>query len=794
MSNKNIKTVEEFMSIQDLLYLCKSKWYWFLISLSVVVSIAVIYILKTSPVYTHKAELLIKVDAKGNSIEGGMDQTFVELGLKPKTNVNNEILSLKSPDNIYEVIKRLSLNVEYFTEGKFHQEVAYGRNLPYTVEFSNDSEEIACNFTLKCDREGNVTICDITQNIEGNTVTNKAIVKGKINTQIKTPIGNVKVLPNPNVSNTVSELYISKSPIYSFVNSYRGRLEVSLSEENASVITLSFKDVCQQRADDVLNTLISVYNEKWVKDINQIAISTSMFISDRLGVIERELGHVDQNISTFKSEHLVPDVQAASNMYMAKSSAINTEILALNNQLYMSKYIRNYLADNANKNQLLPVNSGIESGNIESQISAYNNQVLQRNALVASSSEKNPLVIDIDATLTSIRSAIIASIDNQIRTLNSQISSLQLSERQTTSKIAANPDQAKYLLSVERQQKVKEALYLFLLQKREENELSQAFTAYNTRIITQPHGEAGLTTPVKKNILLLAFAIGLLVPALIIFLKENMNSKVRGKKDLERLSIPVIGEIPQLEKNKIKKHKSINENSVVVKEGGKDIVNEAFRMLRTNMEFLSGKESKSNVFTVTSFNPGSGKSFLSVNIAMSLVIKNKKVLLIDGDMRHASLSAYIHRPKKGLSNYLAGQIDNYQDIIHEIDQHPNLHIIPVGTIPPNPTELLFKDLLGELIDKVKTSYDYIFIDCPPIEIVADTKIIEQHSDRTIFVVRAGLLERSMLSELQQMYEENQYKNMTLILNGSNVNKYGHYGYKYGYGYGYAHGYNYYSEK
>ena len=278
-------------------------------------------------------------------------------------------------------------------------------------------------------------------------------------------------------------------------------LTVSLSDEKATVINLSYVDVCIQRAEDLLNTLISVYNENWVKDKNQIAVSTSMFINDRLGVIEGELGNVDENISSFKSEHLLPDVQAASNLYMTQSSETSSKILALNTQLSMARYIRGYLTSSNGQNQLLPANSGLESANIEKQISDYNAMQLQRNSLVANSSEQNPLVQDLDQSLKALRGAVVISIDNLITSLNTQIRSLQQNEKETTGKIAASPDQAKYLLSVERQQKVKEALYLFLLQKREENELSQAFTAYNTRIITPPTGKLEPTAPIKRNIL-----------------------------------------------------------------------------------------------------------------------------------------------------------------------------------------------------------------------------------------------------------------------------------------------------
>ena len=370
------------------------------------------------------------------------------------------------------------------------------------------------------------------------------------NDTVNTPIGRIVVKALGDSISYDAPLYVSRIGFQAAVDAYASRFSVALSDEKSTVINLSFNDVCVQRAEDVLNTVIAVYNENWIKDKNQIAVSTSAFISDRLGVIEQELGHVDEDISSYKSEHLLPDVQAAASMYMAQSSETNAQILALNTQLSMARYIRNYLTNAASKNQLLPANSGIESSGIEQQIAAYNTAQLRRNDLVSNSSEKNPLVVDMDQSLETMRHAIITSIDNHIATLNTQLRSLRQSERQTTARIAANPTQGKYLLSVERQQKVKESLYLFLLQKREENELSQAFTAYNTRVITPPSGSMMPTAPVKKNIALVAFALGILIPVLIIFIRENMNTKVRGRKDLEHLSLPFVGEIPLAEGNK----------------------------------------------------------------------------------------------------------------------------------------------------------------------------------------------------------------------------------------------------
>ena len=794
VNQKNTKPgqPDDFLRIQDLLYLCLARWKWFVLSLAITTGVAAVYLLCTPAVYTRTASVLIKEDSKGKSVSPDLE-SFSEFGLfQSSTNVNNELITFQSPALMTEVVKRFRLDMNYFVPGKFHRQVAYGLTLPVDVTISDFPENESAGFTLEVQPDSTLLLSDFTRN--GTELDGKDI-KGRLLDSITTPLGKIIIHATPNyVKGETYTLYVGKSSLYDAVNSCSSNLSVSLNNEKASVIDLSFRDNSVQRAEDVLSMLISVYNENWVKDKNQIAISTSMFINERLGVIEQELGNVDEDISSYKSEHLLPDVQAASSMYMAQSSQTNAQILALNNQLYMTRYIRNYLSNDANRTQLLPANSGIESANIESQIAEYNKQLLQRNSLVANSSTENPLVVDMDQALASMRGAIIRSIDNQIVTLNSQIKSLRQTEQQTTSRIAANPTQAKYLLSVERQQKVKEALYLFLLQKREENELSQAFTAYNTRIVTPPHGSMLPTSPVHKNIFMVAFALGLLIPVVIIFMRENMNTRVRGRKDLENLTIPFIGEIPLFTRKKkgILGKKPQEVKAVIVKEGNRDIINEAFRVLRTNLEFMTGKDKTSNVIIMTSFNPGSGKSFLTMNIAMSLAIKGKKVLVIDGDLRHASASSYIDSPDKGLSDYLGGRIDNLDEIIVPDPKHKSMDILPVGTIPPNPTELLFDERLKQTIDTVREQYDYVLIDCPPVELVADTQIIEKLADRTIFVVRAGLLERSMLSELEKIYDEKKYKNMSLILNGTEGSggRYGYcYGYRYGYHYGYGSGYH-----
>lgn len=780
------KPADDFIRIQDLWSMFVPKWYWFAISLFITLTIAVLYLLSTPPIYTRTAAILVKDNSKSSSSTSAMND-FSDLGIfksNTNTNINNELLTLKSPTLMTEVVNRLGLN-ETFTIRKGLKNVDLYKVSPVTITFC-DKIEVPLSFTIKFSSKEAFAISEL--EISGEDI--GETLSAQMGDSIQTSAGIMIVSPTQEFTDAFigTSIRYVRGSVRAAVDTYSNALVAELGNEDATIINLSINDTSIRKAEDILNTLIEVYNENWIRDKNQIAVSTSQFISDRLGVIESELGHVDENISSYKSEHLLPNVQAASSLYMAQSAENNKELSTLNNQLSTAQYIRREL-NTKQLDQTLPANSGIVSANIETQISEYNNLVLDRNRLIANSSEKNPLVKNMASSLQSMQRTIIQSVDNLIVSLNTQIRSLRRQEEATTNRLASNPNQAKYLLSVERQQKVKEELYLYLLQKREENELSQAFTAYNTRLITAPRGSMFPTAPRKMNILLVAFAVGLLVPAVGIFMKENMNTKVRGRKDLENLSIPFIGEIPQYSGTKKKwwefKHRKRQDmKTIVVNEGNRNIINEAFRVLRSNMDFMASKDNNQHVFVLTSFNPGSGKSFLAINIAISFAIKKKKILVIDGDLRHRTVSSYVDSPNKGLSDYLNNQIEDWKEIIVSYKGYTNLHILPIGTIPPNPTELLEDSKLSMLIEALRPEYDYIFIDCPPVDIVADAQIIEKWADRTIFVVRSGLLDRSMLSELENMYTGKRFKNLSMILNGTESTG-GRYGYRYGYHYGYA---------
>lgn len=793
---------EDLLSIQDLLSICISRWYWIAISVVTFLIVATLYILTTPPTYTRTASLLIKNDQKGNSGAGDLSSAFSDMGIfKSNSNVNNELLSIQSPSLMLEVVKRLHLETAYYESNLMYDKTLYGTNLPIYVKYNNMPDDASASFDIILD--GNrCTLTNFVYDDNKRSIRNTDDIICNLDQEINTPIGKLSVCKsifyNKKLDNKT--IIVKKSPTIAVTSLYNKALSVSLLNKDATVLSLSIKDNSVQRADDVLNTLVSVYNENWIKDKNQLAIATSNFINERLSLIEKELGDVDKDISSFKSEHLLPDVQEASKMYMTTANDVNNQLVQLKTQQYISKYIKNYLVSDINNNKLLPQISGVNNQSIENQITDYNTKVLEYNNLMSNSSPSNPLVIDLNKAITAMRGAIISSIDNQLININQQIKALEGSENEMKSKIAANPSQAKYLLSVERQQKVKEALYIYLLQKREENELTQAFTAYNTRLITPPMGLEIPTAPRKAIIILAALIIGLIVPVALIYIHEITNNKLRGKADVESMKMPFVGEIPFVGKKKktlIRRNLIINEEKkrlLVVKQGSRNMINEAFRIVRTNIEFMiGGSKSTNNVLMTTSINPSSGKTFITMNTAASFAIKGSKVILIDLDLRKPALSDTFNNAGYGVADYLSDKIDNYREIIQPHEYIDNLDLIRVGTIPPNPTELLYRDKLKNMIDELRSQYDYIFLDCPPIEIVADASIINKHVDMTLFIARAGLFDKRLLPMIDELYTDRKYNNMALILNGTNIigSKYGYnkYGYmQYGYGHK-AYGYN-----
>ena len=798
------------LRISDIILILVSNWYWILICVTLGYGIATLYLHKTPPVFTRKASILLKDMNKGNVL-GTAAYGFSDASLMMQSvDLTNELFTIQSPVVMTEVIRRLNLQMQYEIEGNLRNSVLYGSNLPIDVKMLEAKEQESCSVTIVFDSDSTFVLSTFMRNGRLQEISS---LSGQLGRTISTPIGNMMVSSTPYFYKPERPISVTHLRLQAALSKYSNELKVK-SESGSTIINLEINDNDIQRAEEILYSLIAIYNEQWMADRNQVSISTNQFISERLNVIENELGNVDNSISDYKSENLIiGNAESMASMYVNQAQNASTQIVELNNQLYMARSLRGYLTNETSFTQLLPASQGLSNSSLSDQISQYNSLLLRRNNLVSASSLENPIVMDVDAQLAALRSTMINSIDNHINEINLLIRSAQGVKAESNHRVAASPTQNKHLLSIERQQKVKESLYLFLLQKREENELSQAFTAYNNRVVTPPSGGNEPTSPIAMWIYAFWMLIGLSIPVAILILREMANTSVRGRKDLENLNIPFLGELPLMDnrsrisrfvgdiRDKIRNRRHHREDKtlhIVVKENSTNVMNEAFRVIRTNMEFVAGKGDGARVIMLTSFNPNSGKTFIVSNLSIALTFKKKKTLVIDLDMRKRSLSALVGKHSKGLSNYLGGYVDDYRELIKSVPEVPELDVLPAGKVPPNPTELLYDQRLDDLIASARKDYDYIFLDCPPLEIVADATIISRLADMTIFVVRAEALQLTALPDVQKYYNENRLPKMTILLNAPTdafsrygYHKYGsRYGYSYGYGRSYSYGYGY----
>lgn len=747
--------------------LCLKYWYWFAVALAMALAIAWFQVKRTPPVYLRSASIMIKQNGSD-----GMDKTMRDLGIdQTSTNIVNEILLMNSSVVAEEVVRRLNLTVDYYEEGTFYDRTLYGMQLPFSMQFLDLDDNVRAALTAEVRQDSTLVLSDLSPFTEQSITLH-------LGDTVQTSMGRVLAKAEAAYSQGGHPLVkVVRSTVHAASEKIRSHTEAKLRDKNSSIIDIRYRDVSLTRADDILNTLITVYNEQWMKNRNKQIVSTNEFILDRLAVIEQELGNVDEDISSYKSENLIPDVSQAGAMAVAEANEAAKQATELSMKISQLRSIYEYLISSSDDSQQIPLYSNIDNGAILQRISEYNQLVLQRNNHQSFSSAQNPLVVELNKQLAALRQSIISALSSEISSLQVQQNALRSVRVAAEGRVAQNPRQANYLLSVERQQMVKESLYLFLLQKREENELSQAFTAYNTQLIEPAHGSWEPIEPVARNIYLIALLLGLGIPALVLFLKEILNTSVRDRKDFKFMQAPFAGVIPQVG-GKRKKNAG-DKPEPLVKEGSRDMVNEAFRVVRSNLEFMLGHTSSHKSVMITSVNPDSGKTFVTVNLAKAISLKGKKVLAMDLDLRKASLSTYAGKVKQGISGYLAGEFEDYHSLIVPME---GFDLLPCGVLPPNPSELLYSPRFQTLIEAVKEEYDIVFMDCPPVEIVADPAIVNRFADLTIFVARSGLLEKSLLPEIDQWYQEKKYNNLVVLLNGADPEA-GHYGYhKYGYGY------------
>ena len=767
-SNKN----DQGLNIVDLFMYLASQWKWFLLSILICGGIAWYNYARAPLVYFRSATVIIK-DPSNKASTSGLDRfdNFIN-----KVNVANEILQFRSKKLMREVVQRVHADVSYQIKDGLRSNELYNES-PVLVSLPDALPEQSFSFTMTLKDAKTVTLSDFS-GIEA-----KPSYEVALNDTVAIIEGMNVVVTATNYlrdSWLNTPIRVQKLPVESMVNYYKNALGIQQEEEEASILTLALKDSSPARAEDVLNTLITVYNEEAIKEKNQVAVNTANFINERLIIIERELGNVESNLESFKQRNQIVDIASSAGMYMTESQKYNADAMELETQLRLANFIKDYLTDPSKETDLIPSNTGISDMNIENQISLYNAAKLKRDHLIDDSSVNNPVVQELNNSLRAMKQSIIRAVDNMIVSLNVKRNDAQNREMRAQDRVTAIPTKERQMLSIERQQKIKEALYLFLLNKREENALSQAMADNNARVIDGAEGSNAPISPNRNRILLLGLLVGIALPGAVCLAILFMDTRVHGRKDIEGVtSVPYLGEIP-LDKEAMKDHRK---KVMAVKEQGDDIVSEAFRILRTNMAFLSKKDKPAQVITFTSFNIGAGKTFIARNLSMSLAYMKKRVVMVDLDIRKGTLSRHFGHYHVGVTNYLS---DNTVKVDNIIQHQEGFDLIPAGILAPNPAELLMDNRLDELMNELRTRYDYIIADNVPVGLIADATIANRIADLTIFVVRAGKLDRRQLPDIEKLYQEKKLKNMALVLNGANPERHG-YGYSYGYGYGYGYG-------
>lgn len=788
-NNGNNTGNEEFsVSLADIWSMFWDYIWWYVLALAICLFVAVVHLYRTPNTYSRSAKVIVSQD--------GQDATMMNLmefsGMaSPRMGssffANNEVEAFSSHDLMEQVVTRLSLETSY-TELQPLRNVEMYKNNPVEIKFAGE-ETPKSSFSFVISRQADSSFVLKKFSVMGETI--KGVFEGCVGVPVETPVGPITVIPTNYYGDWSRDIRVSWSNAKAVAKRYNGALSVSVPETRSTVIMLTMQDRFPARAESILNSLIDVYNEQWIFNRNKAARNTSEFIDGRLVVVEKELSGIEMAIKDYKEQNKLTNLQAVSQIYLNESSDYAGKSFEMNNQLAIAKFIKEYLDDPATVASLIPANSGIANTNIQSQIDEYNKLLLKRNYIATNSSDKNPLVSDLNLSLQSLRTAVQRSVDNLISTLELQVSKIESQENAIMARIAASSGQELQLLSIQRQQKVKESLYMYLLQKREENEIAALVNVGNTRMIVSPTGSGAPVSPKRMMIILIAFIAGMGIPFGVIFLRKMLDTTVKSRADLANLTVPFLAEIPQ-KKSKRKRSLTLQDKrkfddfnrTILVRAGKRDIMNEAFRVLRTNLDLMMEKDSKSDVIMLTSMNPNSGKTFLSINIAASMAIKGDKTILIDLDMRKGSLSSSIAEREEGIASYLSGRVTNLSDVIVQVDE--NLSVIPVGSLPPNPSELLLSERFSKLIEEIRKEYRYIFLDCPPIDIVADSSIVSQFSDLVLFVVRAGMFDRRGLLNVDDFYTSGKFKRMAIVLNGVDAAG-GHYGYgKYGYGrYGYV---------
>ncbi len=784
-------TRNEQVNLVDLIYYLVGNWPWFL--LCVLITLGVAYYRYARMPYIYRSGVTAIIKNAGDDIRTAKLDTYDQM--VNKVSVSNEELQLRSITIMSEVVKALDADVSYVDHIKFRNVELYTSLSPVRMAFDREKEDPG-TFSI--------TVMPLdADNIRLHTDSGSQTVA--LGDTIALGTGRVVFFPTERYvpESYGQQIEIRKSTVTGAASGFISRLSIS-NEKN--VLWLSERDFNAQRAADIINMLVIKYNEASIREKNRVAVNTERFINERLDIIERELGSVEGGIAGFKSNNQLMSVDEAAAMYLGDSRGYGAELVDVETRLALSNYLKDYVIQSADKYQMIPANMGIEDANVDQVISQYNDQILRREKLVSASSTESPAVKQTEATLSNLRHNLLGLIQNLQTSLEIQKRDLTERERNAVQKFSTMPTKERQMLELARQQSIKEQLYLFLLNKREENALSQAMADDNLRVVDPAWANYEPVSPQRMKIMLLAILIGLLIPAVILIARLFLDTKIRTRKEIEEnIDVPFLAEIPLNQELRHiifrgSKHKpgEKDPSPFVYNPNSHSVFTEAMRMMCTNIAFLDPDSKLPMVIATTSYSSSSGKTFITANMAACLADAQKKIVLIDTDLRKRSMSGAFNLKHKttGLSNFLYDLDVTLDDILYK-DARPGIDFIPAGPIPPNPTELLSRPRLDELIKLLRERYDYILLDGVPIQMLADPLVINRVVETNLFILRSGQLDRRILPQLDELNEKRHLHNMAIVFNGPQVKKrhgYGFGSYGYGYGYGYGSGYGYYGQE
>ena len=779
-------------------------WKWFIVSIAFCLACAFIYLRQATPVYRIQATIMINDEQKG-SFQNQMMTLQQDFGLMNTTGgIDNEIEVLRSKSLIKQAVLDLGLYMSYRVEGRFSNQVLYDKYPVNAYIAREDLDVMSKGFTFKITQPDSLSHTVEYKYIDPLTEEECEYKKTAILPfTITTPVGDVYLSKGEagNLSPN-KELYISIIPPIKMAKSCLGSLSIEPTSKTTSVAYISYLDINKQRGVDFVNSLVAAYNRENNNDKNIVAMKTEEFIKSRLDIVEKELDNTEFQMAEYKQQSGLTNVTGDAQKMLEGSSEYEKKRVDVATQLNLITYLREYVNNPKNQLQAIPANVGLKEASLTTLIGRYNEGVVERNRLLRTASESNPAVMDLTLSLQLMANTVKASVESLYESLTIQQRDIEKQAAKFEAKIGNAPTQEKILAGYMRQQEVKSGLYLMLLQKREENSIALAATADNAKIIDAALANDFPVSPKRKMIWLVALVLGCAIPIAIIYLMELLRYKIEGRNDLERLTkVPVLGDVAIA--HNLKK----GERGIVVRENDNDMMAETFRAIRTNLQFILNEPEK-KVIQFTSTTSGEGKTFISSNLAMSMALLGKKVLLLGLDIRKprlAEMFGFADR-KKGITAFLAGDPNDKELLFDQIIPsgiNENLDILPAGIVPPNPAELLSKVNLDNAIKFLSERYDYVLLDTAPVGLVTDTLIIARVADASIYVCRADYTAKNDLNLVNSLYAENKLKNMSIVLNGvdmtkrkygyyygyGNYGKYGRYGYgKYGYGHYGQHSY------